>query len=199
MEEQGTKELLSMKSPCLWDLVWSSTACFIPNLRVSIDWANCAPVHGTGYQFRRFAGSYSDKALDSSQGAGNANPKTGGQAPLRTNYEGEKTNFGPLFYSCVLFSCSLLIFSPKPGPSSPSLGFFKDNSICPAFFWGIYSRCYSALWVPLFGNLMEHSNLIQISFCFELAIRGRVIRLWAFYIVDPLAGRRTTLRSGGIQ
>jgi hypothetical protein len=42
--------------------------------------------------------------LDSSQGAGNANPKTGGQAPLRTNYEGEKTNFGPLFYFlCTVF------------------------------------------------------------------------------------------------
>ncbi|CAM6074606.1 unnamed protein product [Sphagnum tenellum] len=29
--------------------------------------------------------------LDSSQGADNANPKTGGQAPLRTNYEGRRT------------------------------------------------------------------------------------------------------------
>jgi hypothetical protein len=66
--------------------------------------------------------------LDSNQGAGNANPKTGGQAPLGTNYEGEKTNFGPLFYCCVLFTFSLLIFSPKPGPNSPSLGYFKDNS-----------------------------------------------------------------------
>jgi hypothetical protein len=29
--------------------------------------------------------------LDSNQGAGNANPKTGGQAPLGTNYEGRRT------------------------------------------------------------------------------------------------------------
>ncbi len=106
--------------------------------------------------------------LDSSQGAGIANPKTGGQAPLRTNYEGEKTNFGPLFYSFVLFSCSLLIFSPKPGSSSPSLGYFEDNSNIAFNLSCIFLRSMqqvllctmsSTVWEPR-GTFKSHSNLL---------------------------------------
>jgi hypothetical protein len=103
--------------------------------------------------------------LDSSQGAGNANPKTGGQAPLRTNYEGEKTNFGPLFYSCVLFSCSLLIFSPKLGPSSPSLGYFKDNSNIVFNLSSIFLRkMQQVLLCTMSFHCLGISWNIQISF-----------------------------------
>ncbi len=109
--------------------------------------------------------------LDSSQGAGNANPKTGGQAPLRTNYEGEKTNFGPLFYTCVLFSCSLLIFSPKLGPSSPGLGYFKDNSNIVFNLSCIFLRnMQQVLLCTMSSTVWESHGTFKSPSVFELAI-----------------------------
>jgi hypothetical protein len=66
----------------LWALVWPSKPCFIPDLSVLVqsEW-NWVLFHETGYQFRRFAGSYFDlslhlmKNMRGSQGTGKANPK----------------------------------------------------------------------------------------------------------------------------
>jgi hypothetical protein len=71
-----------VKSSHLWALVWPSKPCFIPNLSLLVqsEW-NWILFHETGYQFRRFAGSYFDVSLHlmkntrGSQGTGKTNPK----------------------------------------------------------------------------------------------------------------------------
>jgi hypothetical protein len=61
-----------------------------------------------------------------------ANPKLGGETPVRTNM-GEKTRLTPFssfLPQCALFASRLLIPSPvlaKLGPSTPSLVYFTDK------------------------------------------------------------------------
>jgi hypothetical protein len=60
--------------------------------------------------------------LDSSQGAGNANPKTGGQAPLRTNYEVRKLILVPCFIPVYCFHAHFSFSHPNWGPVAPVWG-----------------------------------------------------------------------------
>lgn len=109
-------------------VVWNSKACLIPNLS---EW-NWVLFHKTGYQYIRFTGSYSDKALgltknmSSSKGWSEADPKQGMKFHPQDQMRREKLFVGsPAYYwgSYVQFSSWLLI----PSPSLAKTGAYLRN------------------------------------------------------------------------
>jgi hypothetical protein len=116
---------LSLKSPCLWSLVWPYNPCFILNL---LKWVKLGIISEDSQGFYISTKLNLMKNVGSSEGL--CKSKTRGETPVRTNL-GEKTSLILSCFSSVLISSWLLILSPvleELMPSIPCFGYFTPNS-----------------------------------------------------------------------
>ncbi len=161
--EQETIIKLSTKSLCLWALVPTSNPCFIPNLRAGVKRAKHCTISW-------FAGSHSDKGMkdiSSSEYVGQANPKLGGETPVRPNL-GEKTNLVPCFFHVYCFHPDFsfhLQFGRNCCSVAPLIPLLNINrQLFPACFFQTYvtwivqqdwhSWSFCILW--LYSMMMNH-------------------------------------------